>query len=96
MKLRHWLAPVALVCAAVVLAPPSVVARDFISSPLRALPFDSDPEVPNEAYGGPQTPVTAVVVDEPRQLLTRSELYAIYHRRLVLILSSLRWGGLVR
>lgn len=96
MKLRHWLAPVALLCAAVVLAPSSVIARDLVSSPVRALPFDSDPEVPNEAYGGPQTPVTAVAVEEPRPFLTRSELYAMYYRRLVEILSSLRWGGIVR
>jgi hypothetical protein len=63
---------------------------------VRALPFDSDPEVPNKAFNGSETPVTAVAVEEPRPFLTRSELYALYVRRLEQILSSLRWGGLVR
>ena len=97
MKTFSKYAPMALLVGALLVLPSPASWADRRIQPISELPISSDPEVPNQAYGGPGVPST---VEGPADVARSPDLRAAHseawYRRLLRFVAAEFWGGRVR
>lgn len=96
MKALSKIAPIALLVGALLLSISPAAWADRRFKPIAALPISSDPEVPNQAYGGPGF---ETVGERPAECAPQPEFRAVlsesWYRRLLRLITAQFRGGMV-